>query len=144
MLTAVPDPESEIDGLIAAVPGSDWATLDAREKEYDRLEATHQIGHGAGELASIAIYSVPEARRAPPHPEKPILLSYLDVVLQGYLDMFGEAGARKFFDTTENWHAPIRNDRHDPVYPRAQRLASEEIAWIDAELATRGLQPRGA
>ena len=29
-----------IDGLIAAVPGGDWAALDAREAGYERIAAT--------------------------------------------------------------------------------------------------------
>ncbi|NHX28262.1 gamma-glutamylcyclotransferase, partial [Escherichia coli] len=35
-LSAVPDAAGEIDGLIAAVPGHDWAALDARERAYLR------------------------------------------------------------------------------------------------------------
>lgn len=140
VLTAVRAPGAEIDGLIAGVPGADWELLDQREREYERLLATHEIDHAADMPESIAIYSVPEPRRAPPHPEKPILLSYLDVVLQGYLDVFGEAGARRFFDTTEGWDAPILNDREAPRYPRAQRLSAQEIDWIDAELDGRNLR----
>ncbi len=139
VLTAVRAPGAEIDGLIAEVPGNDWAKLDAREAEYDRIPATTEVAHPVEAPHSIAIYSVPETRRSLPHPEKPILLSYLDVVLQGYLDMFGEAGARRFFDTTENWDAIIFDDRSAPRYPRAQTLSAEETAWIDAELKGRGL-----
>ena len=142
VLTAVRAPEAEIEGLIAAVPGADWAALDAREAAYDRIEATEEILHGVDAMQSIAIYSVPETRRSLPHPEKPILLSYLDVVLQGYLEMFGEDGALRFFETTENWDVPIRDDRAAPVYPRAQTLSGDEQAWIDAELKGRGLTPR--
>ena len=145
VLTAVPAPGHEIEGLIAAVPGADWQTLDAREKEYDRLDATTAVLHEAGELRSIAIYSVPEARRRPAHEGRPILLSYLDVVLQGYLDMFGEAGAVRFFDTTDGWDsAPVLNDRPSPRYPRAQALTGEETAWIDTALAARGIDVRPA
>ena len=32
-LTAVPDPASTIEGLIAAVPNGDWAALDIRERD---------------------------------------------------------------------------------------------------------------
>ena len=35
-LTAVPDTESEIEGMIAHVPRNDWAALDEREWAYDR------------------------------------------------------------------------------------------------------------
>ncbi|MHA6325523.1 gamma-glutamylcyclotransferase [Roseivivax sp. CAU 1753] len=142
ILTAVRAPEAQIDGLIAAVPGHDWGALDLREKAYDRIEATAEIAHPVDELHSIAIYSVPETRRVVPHGDSPILLSYLDVVLQGYLEAFGEDGARRFFETTENWDTPILNDRAQPRYSRAQSLSAKDIAWIDAELAARGLRAK--
>ena len=42
-LTAVPDPEAEIEGMIAHVPGGDWAALDEREFAYDRHPVTPQV-----------------------------------------------------------------------------------------------------
>ena len=44
-LTAIPDPDAEIDGMIAHVPGDDWAALDEREWAYDRILATHAVIH---------------------------------------------------------------------------------------------------
>ncbi|MHA7873923.1 gamma-glutamylcyclotransferase family protein [Roseivivax sp.] len=144
VLTAVPAAGDEIEGLIAAVPGGDWEKLDQREAEYDRLDATSVVVHEVENLASIAIYSVPAATRTPAHAGRPILLSYLDVVLQGYLDMFGEAGAQRFFETTDGWGGtPILDDRATPRYPRAQRLTAGETAWVDAALAERGLKVTG-
>ena len=40
-----------------------------------------------------------------PQPKTPILLSYLDVVVQGYLAEFGEAGVARFFASTDGWGA---------------------------------------
>jgi hypothetical protein len=68
---------------------------------------------------------------AAPHP---ILLSYLDTVVQGYLREFGEAGAARFFETTTGWEAGIHDDRTDPVYPRAQDTTDRERALVDAAL----------
>ncbi|WP_341872006.1 gamma-glutamylcyclotransferase family protein [Roseivivax isoporae] len=144
-LTAVPDAGAEIEGVIAPVPGGDWRALDLREAFYDRLDATEVVHHD-GPAAAIAIYAVPETRapRAPGRRTAPILLSYLDVVLQGYLDMFGEAGAARFFDTTEGWETPVLDDRAAPLYPRAQVLPASLRGWIDKALAARGIAPFAA
>lgn len=133
-LTAVPDPRARIDGLIAPVPPEGWAALDHREAAYDRLHAAHQVTHGA-EAADIALYAIAEGRHFPPTPDNPVLLSYVDVVLQGYLAEYGQDGAERFVATTTGWEAPILNDRAAPLYPRAQRLSEAETAYVDALLA---------
>jgi hypothetical protein len=130
-LTAVPDPAGEIVGLIAAVPGADWAALDVRESAYARHPVT-AMGHGLSAEPAVQIYAVEEVNKnAAQHP---ILLSYLDAVVQGYLHEYGEAGAQAFFDTTDGWHLPILNDRSAPIYPRAQVLTDAEQGVVDDNL----------
>lgn len=136
-LTAVPDPEAEIEGMIAHVPGGDWAALDEREFAYDRHPVTPQVSHPVTRPLTIAIYAVPEASQHLPDVPHPILMSYLDVVVQGYLQVFGEPGAARFFETTEGWTSPVLNDRADPHYPRHQPLTATERAFVDAQLAAR-------
>jgi hypothetical protein len=137
-LTAVPDPRSEIDGLVAPVPGGDWQALDAREFGYDRHDVTHLVSPAPG---MVQVYAVPEHRSAPPTVRLPIVLSYVDVVVQGYLREFGPEGARAFFATTDGWDGPLRDDRDAPLYPRHQRLDPAETAFVDAQLAALGVVP---
>lgn len=132
-LTAYPSPESSLDGLIAAVPGGDWAALDVRERSYLRETATGVI-HTLPAPPEVHIYHAPPDLHAPASTSHPVLLSYLDTVVQGYLTEFGEAGVHDFFDTTDGWDAPIRNDRSDPVYPRHQKLGPSERALVDDTL----------
>jgi hypothetical protein len=139
-LTAIPCEKTEIDGLIAHVPGGDWAALDARETGYDRLPATHQVTHPVERNIDVAIYSVPEMLEIPDL-RHPILLSYLDVVIQGYLREFGEAGALRFFETTDGWDAPIKDDRNTPEYPRHRVLSAQETDFVDAQLRALGVAP---
>ena len=129
-LTAVPCPNTRIDGLLAEVPGVDWAALDAREWAYIRAPA--EPGRGA------QIYHIPADLHTAPSQTHPILLSYLDVVVQGYLNEFREAGVTRFFATTDGWEAPIINDRTAPQYPRAQQLSPDETALVDAMLSDVG------
>ena len=65
----------------------------------------------------------------------PVLLSYLDVVVQGYMREFGEAGVARFFATTDGWDAPVLDDRKHPIYPRHQVLNSSERALTDDQIA---------
>lgn len=141
ILTAVPHPGTSIDGLIAPVPGSDWAALDQREAAYDRIPAGAQVAHDLGP-AEVSIYSIPVDKHPPADAAWPILLSYLDVVVQGYLREFGADGVRHFFDTTDGWDAPLRDDRADPAYPRHQILTAAERDLVDTELARVACGPR--
>lgn len=134
-LTVVPDPQTVIDGMIAHVPGDDWQALDQREWAYDRVPATDDITHSLTHEIEIAVYAVPAEKHGAPDTHHPILLSYLDVVVQGYLHEFGAVGADRFFATTTGWQAPILNDRATPRYPRHQQLTKQETAFVDARLA---------
>ncbi|MDU9004978.1 gamma-glutamylcyclotransferase family protein [Sedimentitalea todarodis] len=134
-LTAVPAPGVEIDGMIAHVPGGDWEALDQREWAYDRVPATRSVSHPVSTPVDIAVYAVPESRHTTPTDGYPILLSYLDVVIQGYLREFGESGADRFFATTKGWDSPILDDRSAPRYPRHQQLTADQTAYVDDRLA---------
>jgi len=143
-LTAVPAEGHVIDGLIAHVPGDDWDALDVREHAYDRSPVTARTDHPVGRPVQIQVYSIAPGKHGVPDATHPVLLSYLDVVVQGYLREFGEAGVARFFETTDGWDAPILDDRDKPVYARHQRLGSDERAlvqdWlraVDAQVIAR-------
>lgn len=137
-LTAVPEPGAEMEGLIAAVPGADWAALDKREWAYARHAVGDLVAHAAGREVHVEVYAVAAEHGAPPSVRHPVLLSYIDTVVQGYLATFGEAGARRFFASTEGWDVPVLNDRAAPRYARAQQLAAEEREFVDTHLARLG------
>jgi hypothetical protein len=138
-LTAVRSPGDAIDGLVAAIPGGDWAALDRREAGYDRLPTP---------MPGVMVYAVPNPVAGPiPDPvsgaspgpageRAPILLSYVDVVLQGFLHEYGPAGVEGFAATTDGWDIPILNDRALPQYPRHQRLTRAETDLVDGVLRT--------
>lgn len=138
-LTVVPDLEAEIDGLIAPVASQDWPALDLREAAYIRQSAAHQVRHALPHRPEIMLYTIPEGRHAAPTCAHPILLSYLDVVVQGYFREFGSAGVARFFDTTQGWDAPVLDDRAAPRYPRHQGLSAAERAQTDHHLNRLGV-----
>lgn len=139
-LTAVPAQDGQIHGLIAAVPDADWAALDAREQAYERRVDTGNIRHERADTAEIAIYAIAPERMTAPTDKCPILLSYLDVVVQGYLQEFGAQGPAHFFETTEGWDVPVLDDRNAPIYPRHQTLSAADRAITDAALARLGVR----
>ena len=139
-LTAEPAQGCAIDGAVAEVPPIAWPALDAREAAYDRHEVGHALTPSCGR---VVVYAVPAARREPPTARYPVLLSYLDVVIQGAMALHGPAGAAAFFATTAGWGV-VLDDRAAPRYARALRLAAEERAAVDEGLARLGMGVVGA
>ena len=132
-LSVIPDPDTNISGLIAAVPGDDWSALDARETGYARLNSGDAVIHPLVPAPPVAHYAVPATEQGATS-RNIIILSYLDVVVQGFLREFGEDGVRDFFDTTDGWDTPILNDRAASQYPRHQPLTAAETALVDQHL----------
>jgi len=139
-LTAIEAPGEVIEGMIAHVPGDDWAALDLRERAYDRVPVSDAVSHPIRRQIDIAIYALPETRHSRAVGHFPILLSYLDVVIQGYLREFGEVGAADFFATTDGWDRPVLNDRAAPRYPRHRQLSRAETGFVDDRLAALGVE----
>lgn len=142
-LTVQPAEGSQIDGIIAAVPDADWAALDAREHAYLRNSVTQRIS-AANMPTETAVYAIPDGHHTDPTTLHPILLSYIDVVVQGYLQRFGDPGVARFFETTDGWDAPIINDRAAPRYSRAQSLTIRETGLVDEWLAALSAQVQQA
>ena len=134
-LTVIADRDSTIEGLIAGVPNADWAALDEREWAYQRLDASDDISHPLRHDPDVALYAVPSDPEHDALTKHPILLSYVDVVVQGYLNEFGQDGAQRFFDTTDGWDIPIIDDRRAPMYPRHQTLTKDERRFVDDRLS---------
>ncbi|MGY3437658.1 MULTISPECIES: gamma-glutamylcyclotransferase [unclassified Marinovum] len=137
-LTVVPDALTAIDGVIASVPGADWAALDLREGAYDRVPASDQIDHDLPGTHDIAIYAIPPDRHGPPTEAHPILMSYLECVLQGYHLRYGPAGVAQFIATTDGWTAPILDDRDAPQYPRHQPITPEDRTLFNDHITDAG------
>lgn len=133
-LTIVPDATCEIDGLVARVASDQWTELNERERAYARLNARAQIACSLPTETPLAIFSIAKGKHFAPDEQSPVLLSYIDVVVQGFLEVFGEKGVERFFETTGGWEAPVRNDRSDPIYKRHQTLEPKQINLVDAML----------
>lgn len=132
-LSVIPCAQTTLHGVLARVPGANWLALDQREAAYQRHDVSETVHHN-GPKAPTAIYQINPAHVADAT-DHPILLSYIDVVVQGYLRMHGCDGVSHFFDTTDGWNLPMFNDRAAPIYPRHQNLSAKERALVDDHLA---------
>ena len=138
-LTVMPCANTTLHGIVAQVPNADWAALDKREAAYLRKDVSPHIIADTPP-PETAVYTIPDGQHTNPTAKHPILLSYLDVVVQGYLNRFGAHGVNHFFETTDGWSAPILDDRAAARYPRAQDLSSKETALVDGWLSRLSAQ----
>ena len=137
-LTVVPDPGTEVLGMVAAVPGADWAALDEREHAYARHDVSGVVTHEVGREVGVALYAIPDGAHHDPGDDHPVVLSYVDAVVQGFFAEFGIDGVGHFFATTSGWHVPVLDDRAHPVYARAQVLTEREREVVDEGLLAVG------
>lgn len=132
-----------IRGVLATECKSGFADLALREKRYDKIDG---IGssfrcdeQGAEGPEDMFLFAASPPHRAWGDETHPILQSYLDCVLKGFFDLWGEEGIGHFLETTEGWEAPVLSDRHAPVYSRAVVLDPDLRALIDERLHAHGI-----
>ena len=128
-LSVVKSADSEIDGMLITDHSSSLASLDKREALYSRVTIDAVDMHMHDEDLDIPerfLYVADELPIVENSGETKILRSYLDVVMQGYLNHFGVEGIKRFYATTQNFELSILEDRKQPLYPRATTLTDEE------------------
>jgi hypothetical protein len=136
LLTILPEDGCVVDGLLVFDSAANLPAIDRREARYERHVVTSEelelLGPAPG---SCAVYVYQAISHLPPHKEEPrILQSYLDVVLQGFLQEHGRAGVERFIAETRNFHIEVLTDRSRPIYPRAVSLTAQEAEYFDALL----------
>lgn len=132
-LSISPHPKKSIKGIILKVDKSTLESIGGREVGYNKTILA------AGSLTSlnpkrpllndrIMAYTASKETKIWANKKAPILLSYIDVVAQGYFNLYGWEGLLHFFKSTQGWDLPILNDRKAPLYPRA---TTHDIGFLD-------------
>ncbi|GAA0782890.1 gamma-glutamylcyclotransferase [Roseibium denhamense] len=128
-------PGAEIWGVMTREQPSRMGALEKRESRYEKISEIAQDFRceaekkpGPDDLFLFKATLENERWGCQVHP---ILQTYLDCVLAGFFQIWGEAGIRHFLQTTDGWHVPVLNDRSTPHYPRAVRLERDLEALID-------------
>lgn len=126
-LGVIEDTDAICNGVIVSVSDEGLVKFDEREKYYSRIELKREnieiIEEGKISDGPVWVYvtSNPESSDA----LHPIVQSYVDVVLTGFLS-FGDIFAEEFMKTTSGWNH-IVDDRKGPIYPRAlERIEKKE------------------
>lgn len=137
-------PSAECNGVIYRVSDEELAQLDERESMYDRVQVAPEhitLLDGRNQLDSDAVVWVYAARQTTqntfqqPTPRFPIVQSYVDICLNGCLEVEAEypqakaiGYARKFVQTTQDWSRYWVNDR---LYPRRPFIFVPRAFQID-------------
>ncbi len=143
-LTVFRDPQTAIRGVMVSEPAERLAALDQRERRYQRIGGIGSAftceAPGSHVADDAFLYEADAGIRRWGDENHPILQSYVDCVMAGFHDFWGEEGVRHFIDTTDGWHAPMLADRAEPRYPRAQKIAPRLLETFDAMLAAAGVR----
>ena len=133
-LSVTPDPSALCDGLLVFDRKDHLPNVDRREAMYDRVPldlSGFTTGYDLPSGINCYIYVGQPAHTDEVDPAYPILQSYLDAVMQGFLHKFGEPGLARFIAETDNWATPTVLDRESPFYPRYVSLSEDEQMLID-------------
>lgn len=133
-LTASRSQGRKLQGVLIRCTAAELHEVDLREIGYqrDRLESSDiEIETAADDKF---IYRSKSNCYRDGDENYPLWLSYIEVVLFGYLRVFGEEGVDQFIATTSGWDTPVLDDRLNPIYPRAGQLTPNIRSLIDRKL----------
>ncbi len=130
------DPEGRCNGVVFMVDEDNLARFDEREQGYRRIAVPWHRVTPSTDLplpTALPLWAYVGHNKHEPLPGRPIMQSYLDVILNGCLT-YGETFARQFLRTTAPWQHLV-DDRPHPNYPRAMNNP-ELPPRVDALLAS--------
>ena len=140
-LGLLPHTGASCNGVLIEISDSEIAQADARENPsgYERIslpwenvmwEAGSNLAEAeAAEWRTLPLWIYCAAHNQPPSDDRPIIQSYVDVVLLGVLKR-GIRFAENFVLSTQGWDAPWIDDRQAPRYVRALK-STAAFADID-------------
>lgn len=121
-----------VNGLLIEVSDAEIKKFDQREAGYKRIAVdldNIQTLCGSRIETNVWVYVVEQTKQ--PCQNSPIVLSYVDTVLAGCLEI-SESFARDFVAQTKGWHFPFKNDRATPIYQRLAGVNNNQLSTIDS------------
>lgn len=137
ILSVRPEPETVTEGLLVVDHLQNLPVIDERERNYRRVELNRDDFDTPIDVPDdcpIFVYEVPDTPGLTFGTQR-VLRSYLDAVLQGFLNEFGEQSVGRFVQETDAFDIGILNDDADPSYQRHVSLSDAERRLFDAVLA---------
>lgn len=132
--------KTSIQGVLVRIPLLDLPDLDAREEGYERMTLSASDFELPEDVNTDTIYlyrSLSENRHLADKAH-PIAQSYVDCVMAGYQERFGETGLKMMLQSTRGWDRPMLNERLAPIYPRHVSLSTETLKYFDSLLLKFG------
>lgn len=140
LLSIHEDQACNIKGMIVLDSLENLPLVDEREAGYSR----HQLSHDQVDVSdsvtlpdNLYVYIANEVEDV--LDEGRLLQSYLDAVMQGFRNEYGDQGVAHFVDTTKGFERAIELDREAPLYPRDVKLTHDEVQLFDLELRRAGV-----
>lgn len=124
------DTPATINGVIYPASGDDMQKWDERESGYRRVQIPWQFVEPATWLnipTSGHLWVYVPVNAQPPKPELPLVQSYIDVCMIGFLE-YDDDFAKEFLETTFGWSTLWLNDR---VQSRRPWVFLKESGTID-------------
>ncbi|WP_062226288.1 gamma-glutamylcyclotransferase family protein [Aureimonas frigidaquae] len=147
LLSVRPDETADVEGVVVYDHADHLPLVDEREAGYLRrvvLPERVVIADAAPFAVPLFIYEARRDAATASEVGATILQSYLDAVMQGFLDLYDEVGLRRFVAETEGFETTVLADRQAPRYPRPVTLTLREAALFDRLLHERGARVRPA
>ncbi|MFK7889626.1 MAG: gamma-glutamylcyclotransferase family protein [Granulosicoccus sp.] len=131
-----------IEGVLVCIPEDALPALDCREAGYERLEVPVASLEFENDRQSqridaeyVIVYRSLPRNRHPANEKFPILHSYINCVMAGFHQRFGDTGLQAMLESTRGWESAIRDDREDPLYPRHVQLDAERSQYFETLLS---------
>jgi len=140
LLSVHEDTQVSIKGMVVVDLLDNLPLVDEREAGYTRHKLSREQLelHASDELPDeLYVYIADKVEDA--NEQGTLLQSYIDAVMQGFRNEYGDAGVAHFVDTTKGFDRHVHLDRPNPFYPRHVELSHEEISLFDAELKRAGV-----
>ena len=134
------DESSIIDGMIVIDLLENLPAVDEREAGYQRHNLTKrdlELLEPVNLPDNIFVYVADESKGT--SEDNPLHQSYLDAVLQGFRNEYGDEGVHRFMDTTIGFRRRLIQDRDFPNYPRSVTLIESEMKLFDEALKNAGV-----
>lgn len=135
-VSAHDEPSASSNGVYFQVDEQNLERFDEREQGYRRVAVPWNRVQPLSNQAlptEGTLWAYVGNQLGQPTTEKPIMQSYVDVILNGCLD-YGTDFAARFAQTTQYWQHLV-DDRHQPLYPRPLK-STERLPHIDQVLQT--------
>lgn len=141
LLSIHQDPACAIKGMVVFDLAENLPLVDEREEGYTRVELHPDdlvLGEGVTLPERLYVYVANEVEQVTDNGS--LLQSYLDAVMQGFFNEYGEGGVSHFVETTSQFERSIIKDRLSPLYPRPVLLTDTEAHLFDNELKRIGVK----